>query len=85
VTVSLQLGQGSGGPPSIDRVLGTVVVKGGFKPYTIAIPPALAQIAAAASEPVRLKLNTTVWVPERVLGTPDNRDLGVMVDRVTVE
>jgi hypothetical protein len=85
VTVSLQLGYQSGQPPSIDRVLGSVVVAGGFKPYTVPIPGALAQTAAGTSEPVRLKLTTSVWVPERVLGTPDNRDLGVMVDRVTVK
>jgi hypothetical protein len=31
-----------------------------------------------------LTIATSVWTPETVLGTPDNRDLGVMLDRVTV-
>ena len=32
----------------------------------------------------RLKLAVTVWKPRDVLGTPDDRQLGVMVDRVEV-
>jgi hypothetical protein len=84
VTISLQLGFQAGRPPSIDRVLGTLAVSGGFKPYSVPIPPALAEMAAADTEPVRFKLATTVWVPRQVLGTPDDRDLGVMVDRVVV-
>ena len=37
-----------------------------------------------ADAPVRLKLTTVIWNPEQVLGTADNRELGVMVDRVEV-
>ena len=85
VTISLQLGYQAGQPPSIDQVLGTVAVRGGFKPYTVPIAPALAETAAAASDPVRFKLTTSVWVPRQVLGTPDDRDLGVMLDRVAVK
>jgi hypothetical protein len=84
VTVSLQLGYEAGRPPSVDRVLGTVPVTSGFKPYTLPVPPDLAAMAAASGDPVRLKLTTTVWVPQQVLGTSDDRDLGVMVDRVAV-
>jgi hypothetical protein len=84
VTVSLQLGYQGGRPPSVDRILGTASVTPGFKPYTVPIPPGLAAIAAANGEPVRLKLTTSVWVPQQALGTSDGRDLGVMVDRVTV-
>jgi hypothetical protein len=32
-----------------------------------------------------LKLTVTTWKPERLLGTDDHRDLGVMVDRVAVK
>jgi hypothetical protein len=67
-----------------NQLLGTVRVTTGFKPYTLAIPPALANTIAARGQPVQLKLAATVWVPQRVLGTGDGRDLGVMVDRVTV-
>ena len=65
--------------------LGSVTVTTGFRPYTFAIPSALAGRLAATGQPAQLKLTTTVWEPERVLGTPDNRDLGVMVDRVAVK
>ena len=39
---------------------------------------------ASAGDPVRLKIATPVWNPSRALGTGDDRDLGVMVDRVAV-
>jgi hypothetical protein len=84
--VSLLIGYDAGKPASVERVLGTVTVgNDGFQPYTVDIPPALASTAAARGEPVRLKLATTVWVPRKVLGTPDDRDLGVMVDRIAVQ
>jgi hypothetical protein len=86
VTVSLLIGYDAGRPPSVDRVLGSVTVgNGNFQPYIVDIPPDLAATAAARAEPVRLKIATSVWVPRRVLGTPDDRDLGVMVDRVAVQ
>ena len=85
VSVSLQLGFEAGKPPSVDRVLGTVRVGRGFNPYTVAIPADLSDTAASAHEPVRLKLATAVWNPHQVLGSGDDRDLGVMVDRVTVK
>jgi hypothetical protein len=57
----------------------------GFKPYVLEIPPALAARAAAKNAPVRLKLVAPVWSPEKALGTADDRELGVMVDRVAVK
>ena len=84
VTVSLQLGYEAGKPPSVERILGTVAVTSGFKPYTVSVPPDLAALAAANGEPIRLKLTTSVWIPQQTLGTQDDRDLGVMVDRVAV-
>jgi hypothetical protein len=67
-----------------DRVLGTVRVTPGFNGYTIAIPSDAAAAAAATGEPVRITLRTTTWNPRTLLGTNDDRDLGVMVDRVAV-
>jgi hypothetical protein len=32
-----------------------------------------------------LRLVTPQWNPARVLGSPDDRDLGVMLDRVTIK
>jgi hypothetical protein len=85
VTVSLQLGYEAGKPPSVDRILGVVTVTSGFKPYTVAIDPDLAALASENGEPVRFKLTTSVWIPQQVLGTSDDRDLGVMLDRVAVK
>ena len=64
--------------------LGTVRVVTGFYAYTFAIPPDLAARAASSGDPVQLKIVTPVWNPSRALGTDDDRDLGVMVDRVAV-
>jgi hypothetical protein len=84
VTVSLQLGYEAGQPPSVDRVLGVITVTSGFEPYTVAIDPALAALAGENGEPVRFRLTTSVWIPQQLLGTSDDRDLGVMLDRVAV-
>ena len=68
-----------------DTLLGSVDVHGGFTPYEFAIPPGIAAAAAATGEPIRLTLETVTWNPHTTLGTPDDRDLGVMVDRVAVQ
>ncbi|HET7220316.1 MAG TPA: hypothetical protein VFJ02_19810 [Vicinamibacterales bacterium] len=65
-------------------VLGTVTVSTGFRPYRLSIPPALADRVARSGSTAELALATTTWKPEKVLGTADDRDLGVMLDRVTV-
>ena len=67
-----------------NQILGTVRVGDGFRPYTLSIPPELAERAAAFGDPVELRLVTRTWNPLKVLGTPDERELGVMVDRVQV-
>jgi hypothetical protein len=93
-TVTLWMSNG-GRPPAApparvtatlgDVVLGSVEVHAGFAPYTFEIPPALAAVASTSGEPVRLTLETVTWNPARVLGSPDDRDLGVMLDRVAVQ
>jgi hypothetical protein len=66
------------------RAIGTAVVEGGFRPYTFEIPSDLAARAAASSDPVELRLVTPTWNPHKALGTSDDRNVGVMVDRVAV-
>ena len=66
------------------QLLGSIRVTTGFAPYTLAIPPELAKRASDLGDPVELKLVTSTWNPHTVLGGPDDRDLGVMVDRVAV-
>jgi hypothetical protein len=67
------------------QLLGTVTVANGFGEYRLAIPAALAARAAGFGDPVELKLVTALWNPHEVIGSPDDRDLGVMVDRVAVQ
>jgi hypothetical protein len=67
-----------------DRALGRLQVGRDFHTYTLAIPPDVASAAAAAETPPRLKLVTNTWNPKAALGVNDDRDLGVMVDRVEV-
>ena len=66
------------------QLLGTVYVTAGFAPYTLAIPPELARRAADFGDPVELKLTASTWNPHKVLGSGDDRQLGVMLDRVAV-
>jgi hypothetical protein len=78
-------------PPAIvqvflhNQLLGRIEVDGGFRPYTLEVSPELAGQVAVASDPVELRLVTTLWNPAEVLGSTDDRDLGVMVDRVTIK
>lgn len=65
--------------------LGRTIVGGGFQPYSFPIPPALATQLAAAGDPVELRLVTSTWNPHQVLGSPDERNVGVMLDRVAVK
>ena len=67
-----------------ERLLGTVRVGNGFRPYSLGIPEDVAAAAAQSEEPARLRLVTPVWNPHDVLGSTDDRQLGVMVDRVQV-
>ena len=67
-----------------DQQIGTVDVDTGFRSYAVEIPVEIVS-AAAGRGPVRIRLRTSVWRPEEVLGTADDRELGVMVDRVTVK
>jgi hypothetical protein len=67
-----------------DKVIGQIDVGRDFHTYAVPIPAEIAAEAAARETPARLKLSVTVWKPRDVLGTPDDRQLGVMVDRVEV-
>jgi hypothetical protein len=67
------------------QILGTAVVGSGFGPYSFAIPPELAAKASATGDPVELRLVTPTWNPHKVLGSSDDRNLGVMVDRLAVK
>jgi hypothetical protein len=92
-TVVIRAGDGgrpaAAGPAEVrvflnDRPVGAVTVRGGFADYRLDVPPDLA--AAAAGRPtVDLRLMCTTWTPKAVLGGSDDRELGVMLDRVRIE
>ena len=68
-----------------DRPLGAVAVATDrFEAYSLAIPPDLARQVADRPRASELRLETEPWVPRDVLGIPDPRALGVMLDRVEV-
>lgn len=66
-----------------DQPLGILTVDEGFRPYTVAIPPGVAR-AVGAADAAALRIETNPWVPRDSLGTPDDRDLGVMLDRIEI-
>jgi hypothetical protein len=92
--LTLVLGDG-GRPPAApaaqvtvylhNQQLGTLTVKGPFQPYAIPVPADLVARASASADPVELRLVSTTWNPSSVLGTGDDRTLGVMLDRVTLK
>jgi hypothetical protein len=67
-----------------DTPLGTVRVDNGIREYDLEIPPPLAAAAAATGEPVRVMLRTSTWNPAKLGVSGDDRELGVMVDRVAI-
>jgi hypothetical protein len=94
-THTIALWMSSGGRPAAappadvivllnDTALGTVRVDNGFREYDVDVPPAVAASAAATGEPVRVMLRTSTWNPAKLGISGDDRDLGVMVDRVAV-
>ncbi|MBI3264660.1 MAG: hypothetical protein HYZ58_16160 [Acidobacteria bacterium] len=64
--------------------LGSTLVRGGFKPYSFQIPPDAARLAAQSDEPARMRIESSLWNPRAALGVSDDRNLGVMIDRIEV-
>ena len=65
--------------------LGTVTVTDRFDPHRFEIPVDLATELETDEAPGRLRMISTTWKPGEVLGVDDPRELGVMLDRVTLE
>ena len=81
---------GAAGPADVevflnDRAVGKITVRGGFSEYRIDLPADMAAGAAARAAPAVLRLQCTTWVPKGLLGGSDDRQLGVMLDRIRVE
>ena len=92
-TVTLLMSDG-GRPATADQArvkvlfngqqIGEIAVGRGFQTYSFAIPAELAAVAARDDLPATLRLESTVWVPRDAIGGQDTRQLGVMLDTVTV-
>ncbi len=67
-----------------ETTLGRVTVASGMAPYSVPIPPEIAAVAAASPDAVTVRLRTVTWRPKEILNVGDDRDLGVMVDRVEI-
>ena len=86
---------GSGRPPGAgeatvdmflnNRPLGTVTAGTALAPYRFSIPPDLAASLERSEDAAQLRLVSRTWSPRRLLGVADDRELGVMLDRVTLE
>ncbi len=68
-----------------EHPLGAVNVGAEARAYDFAVPPELAAAAAASDAPARLRLRCSTWSPRKLLGAPDDRELGVMLSRVEVK
>jgi hypothetical protein len=68
-----------------DRLLGTVDVSRGFNPYSFTIPAEVVPASADPDDAALVRLVTNTWKPRTALGTPDDRELGVMVRRIEIK
>jgi hypothetical protein len=76
-------------PPTVqifldDRALGTLTVGRAPAQYDLAIPADLAATITRTEEAAQLRLVTSTWNPAQIMHAKDDRDLGVMLDRVRV-
>ncbi len=74
-------------PPGVevflnDRRLGAVTAGDSVQPYSFVVPPDVAAAMARSQNAAQLRIETRTWNPRALLGGVDDRDLGVMVDRV---
>ena len=67
-----------------DVKLGHALVTTGFLPYTFAIPPNVAEDLGKATTQIPLLIEGNTWNPSKTLSTTDDRELGVMIDRVEI-
>jgi len=77
------------GPADVELFVGEIsigraLVASGIAPYAFPIPPALATAMSSSRDAVTVRIRTATWRPRDVLKVADDRDLGVMVDRVEV-
>ena len=87
LTLSGRLDQAGIAPVQIvlnDRLLGTLSPADGYERYTLPIPRDLALEMAERDEASELRIESQPWVPSQLLGMPDDRSLGIRLDRVVI-
>ncbi|MXY23737.1 MAG: hypothetical protein F4Y45_04340 [Acidobacteria bacterium] len=87
LTLSGRLEQAGIAPVQIvlnDHLLATLSPGDGYERYTLPIPPDVAREMAERDEASELRIETQPWVPSRLLGLPDDRTLGIRLDRVVI-
>lgn len=68
-----------------DSYLGAAAPTNLFEPFTFEIPLEVASGIEAGEDAALLRLDSTTWNPNTVAGGDDTRELGVMVDRITLD
>ena len=66
-------------------LVGTVTATNGFRPYAFAVAPDHAAELATSRTVVDVTISTEPWSPTELQGGADERELGVMVDRLRVD
>jgi hypothetical protein len=67
------------------RPIGSTVVKGPqLRAYNFEIPNAVAIAMEESPNAAQLRIMTRTWNPSQLMGSGDNRDLGVLINRIQV-
>ena len=91
----LTIWMGAGGRPPTARAplvdisingqrIGSVTVGNAVAPYEFTIPPDILKTTGESQRSPRIAIATSTWNPAQLLKAKDDRDLGVMVDRLSV-
>ena len=67
-----------------DRYLGMIRATPNFEPYRFEIPIDIAEALALGEAAARLRIESIVWTPAQTGGL-DTRELGLMIDRITID
>ncbi len=68
-----------------ERPLGAVTVASDLRPYQFEVPENLIESIAGSDQGGELRVVSSTWNPSRALGGGDDRELGVIVDRIELK
>jgi hypothetical protein len=67
-----------------EHLLGTITATPNFEPYRFTVPLDVASTLETGKDAAQLRIVSNTWNPNRIFNNRDDRDLGMMVDRVTI-